>query len=52
MPVCRCWNCGFEKKYNTELEARAGARLHMSLTPHLMVFGYSDVKYQEALKRS
>ena len=48
MAVCRCWDCGFEKRYNTVEEARAGARLHMGLTPHLMVFGYTDAKYKEA----
>jgi len=50
MAVCRCWICGFEKQYDTVEEARAGARLHMAMTPHLMVFGYSDAKYKEALK--
>lgn len=50
MPVCRCWNCRFEKHYDTLEEAQAGARLHMALTPHIMVFGYSDAKYKEAVK--
>lgn len=50
MVVCRCWVCGFKQKFKTVKDARACARLHMGLTPHIMVFGYSDKKYQEALK--
>ena len=46
MPVAKCWECGWEKRYSTIEEARAGARLHMGLTPHLMVFGYTDADYR------
>lgn len=49
MPICRCWQCGYEKKVDSLEEARRLARLHMSGIGCIMVFGYSDVAYREAL---
>ena len=47
MAVCKCWDCGLEKKVDSVEEARRQAMLHMSFTPHIMVFGYSDKEYKE-----
>ena len=49
MPICRCWNCGFEKRVESLEEARRLARVHMSMIGCIMVFGYTDAKYREAL---
>ena len=49
MPVCRCWQCGFEKRVESLEEAQRLARVHMSMIGCIMVFGYTDAKYREAL---
>jgi len=49
MSVCRCWDCGYKAEANTVDEARRLARVHMGLVGHIMVFGYSDNKYREAM---
>ena len=49
MPVCRCWQCGFEKRVESLEEAQRLARVHMGAVGCIMVFGYSDAKYREAL---
>ena len=46
MAVAKCWDCGWEQKAETKEDAQRKARLHMALTPHLMVFGYSDEEFK------
>lgn len=49
MSICRCWQCGYTKTVDSVDEAQRLARLHMSLVGCILVFGYSDLKYKEAL---
>ena len=49
MPIVRCWQCGYNQTVDTVDEARRLACIHMSFAGCILVFGYSDSKYREAL---
>jgi len=49
MAVVRCWQCGYVGRVKTIEEAQRLARLHMGTVGCIMVFGYTDAKYREAL---
>ena len=49
MPICRCWQCGYNKEVKDLEEAQRLARIHMSMAGCIMVFGYTNEKYREAL---
>lgn len=50
MAVCKCWNCGYEEDAPTIEEARRLARLHMGAIGCILVFGYTNEKYQKLIK--